>query len=53
MLKDLKLAMEAVEDVGANTPLGKLSADIYGEMDAAGHGSVDFSGVIRKLAGSL
>jgi 3-hydroxyisobutyrate dehydrogenase len=53
MLKDLKLAMEAVEDVGVNTPLGKLSADIYSEMDAAGHGGVDFSGVIKKLAGSL
>ena len=53
MLKDLKLAMEAVDSVKANTPLGRLSADIYNDMDQAGHGGMDFSGVIKKLAGSL
>ncbi|UTW55787.1 3-hydroxyisobutyrate dehydrogenase [Kordiimonas sp. SCSIO 12610] len=53
MLKDLKLAMEAVESVDANTPLGKASADIYSAMDADGHGGMDFSGVIKKLAGEL
>ena len=53
MHKDLGLAMEAVTSVGANTPLGKHSAEIYAEMNDAGHGGVDFSGVIKRLAGDL
>lgn len=53
MLKDLRLAMEAAGGAGANTPLGKLSAEIYTAMDADGHGGVDFSGVIKHLAGKL
>ena len=53
MLKDLKLAMEAVDDVGSNTPLGRLSASLYQEMDAAGQGDMDFSAIIKRLAGQL
>lgn len=53
MHKDLGLAMEAVASAGANTPLGKHAADIYAEMNDAGHGGVDFSGVIKRLAGEL
>jgi len=53
MLKDLRLAMEAVESVDANTPLGRASTEIYTEMDENGFGGMDFSGVIKKLAGQL
>ena len=53
MHKDLGLAMEAVTNAGVNTPLGKHAADIYAEMNDAGHGGVDFSGVIKRLAGEL
>lgn len=49
MLKDLRLAMASAEASGANTPLGQLSHDIYAEMDQAGQGGVDFSGVIEFL----
>lgn len=53
MHKDLGLAMEAVTSAGANTPLGQHAAEIYAEMNDAGHGGVDFSGVIKRLAGEL
>lgn len=53
MHKDLGLAMEAVNSVDANSPLGKHAAEIYAEMNNAGHGGVDFSGVIKRLAGEL
>ncbi len=53
MHKDLGLAMEAVASAGANTPLGHLAADIYSTMNDEGHGGVDFSGVIKHLAGTL
>jgi 3-hydroxyisobutyrate dehydrogenase len=36
------------------TPLGKHAQEIYKAFDAAGHGGVDFSGIIqhvRSLAG--
>ena len=51
MLKDLRLAMEAVASAGTNTPMGTRAAEIYTEMDEAGLGGVDFSGVIKHLAG--
>ena len=38
----------------AATPLGKHAQEIYKAFDAAGHGGVDFSGIIqhvRSLAG--
>lgn len=53
MHKDLGLAMEAVTSSGANTPMGHLAADIYTTMMDEGHGEVDFSGVIKHLAGTL
>jgi len=53
MLKDLGIAMDAATDTGANTPLGAMSREIYAAMDAAGHGGVDFSGVIKHLTGDL
>ncbi|MFC3051744.1 3-hydroxyisobutyrate dehydrogenase [Kordiimonas pumila] len=50
MLKDLNLAMAAAGETATDTPLGKLSRDIYTAMDSAGHGGTDFSGVINYLA---
>ncbi len=54
MVKDLTLAQDAAKAAGAATPLGKHAQEIYKAFDAAGHGGVDFSGIIqhvRELAG--
>lgn len=48
MLKDLKLAMEAAQTAGADTPLGKHAKEMY-EKFAAEHGSLDFSAIGRTL----
>lgn len=49
MLKDLRLAMEAARDAGADTPMGARAAELYEAFAAAGNGGVDFSGIIRTL----
>ena len=49
MLKDLKLAQNAAQMTGANTPLGQLAADLYAAFDKAGNSGVDFSGIIKFL----
>ena len=54
MVKDLTLAQDAAHASGAATPLGRHAQEIYRAFDAAGHGGVDFSGIInhiRSLAG--
>jgi len=54
MVKDLTLAQDAAKATGAATPLGQHAQEIYKAFDAAGHGGVDFSGIIqhvRELAG--
>jgi 3-hydroxyisobutyrate dehydrogenase len=51
MLKDLKLAQNAAASAGAATPLGANAAALYAMYDAAGHGSVDFSGIVNMLRG--
>ncbi|MEA2837084.1 MAG: 3-hydroxyisobutyrate dehydrogenase [Bradyrhizobium sp.] len=54
MVKDLTLAQDAANAAGAATPLGKHAQEIYKAFDAAGHGAIDFSGIIqhvRSLAG--
>jgi 3-hydroxyisobutyrate dehydrogenase len=54
MVKDLTLAQDAARAAGAATPLGQHAQEIYKAFDAAGHGGVDFSGIIqhvRSLAG--
>ncbi len=48
MLKDLKLAMEAAQSAGANTPLGRHAQELY-EAFAKDNGGLDFSGIIRTL----
>lgn len=50
MQKDLGLAMEAAQDAGASTPLGKHATDIYNQMNQLDHGDKDFSAVINLLS---
>src|SRR5215469_12143954 len=49
MVKDLTLAQDAARATGAVTPLGKHAQEIYKAFDAAGHGGVDFSGIIQHV----
>ncbi|MFN3232126.1 MAG: 3-hydroxyisobutyrate dehydrogenase [Alphaproteobacteria bacterium] len=53
MLKDLRLAKEAADGIGAETPLGHHSEELYTKLSEAGHGGLDFSGIIKMLAGEL
>ena len=52
MLKDLRLAMAAAQDVGADTPMGAKAAERYEAFAAAGQGGLDFSAIIRTLQGN-
>ena len=49
MLKDLTLAQEAAGSSGAFTPLGEAAADLYERFNENGHGSEDFSAIIRYI----
>ena len=49
MLKDLKLAMAAAKDAGANVPMGQRAEELYEAFAAAGNGGLDFSAIIRTL----
>ena len=49
MLKDLMLAQEAAGGSYAFTPLGKAAAQLYDSFNENGHGSEDFSAIIRYL----
>ena len=49
MLKDLKLAQEAARSAGAETPLGAQAASLYELFQASGHGTDDYSAIIRFL----
>ena len=49
MLKDLKLAMAAAHDVGANVPMGEQAEEIYRALVADGQGGLDFSTIIQTL----
>ena len=49
MLKDLTLAQEAAGSSGAFTPLGSAAADLYAAFNEIGHGSEDFSAIIRYI----
>ncbi|MEG3180437.1 3-hydroxyisobutyrate dehydrogenase [Sphingomonas sp. LT1P40] len=49
MLKDLKLAMEAAESAGAETPMGARAAELYAKFADAGNAGMDFSGIIKML----
>lgn len=49
MLKDLRLAMEAAVQAGADTPMGAKAAQLYEEFVESGHGGSDFSAIIKSL----
>lgn len=49
MLKDLKLAMEAAQTAGVDTPMGKRAREIYEAFDGAGNGTRDFSAIVETL----
>ncbi len=53
MLKDLKLAQDASQSVGATTPLGQQATEIYQDLDNAGLTGKDFSVVMQKIKGEL
>ncbi len=48
-LKDLKLAMEAAQSVGANVPMGTRAAELYQAFVDAGSGGMDFSAIIKTF----
>jgi 3-hydroxyisobutyrate dehydrogenase len=50
MLKDLKLAMEAAQSVGADTPMGKRAAELYQAFADGGSAGLDFSAIIKTLS---
>jgi 3-hydroxyisobutyrate dehydrogenase len=49
MLKDLKLAVEAAQSVGAQVPMGKKAAELYRAFADGGAGGLDFSAIIKEL----
>ncbi len=49
MLKDLRLAMEAANQTGADTPMGAKAAQLYEQFVEAGHAGSDFSAIIKTL----
>ncbi|MEE8272168.1 MAG: 3-hydroxyisobutyrate dehydrogenase [Alphaproteobacteria bacterium] len=51
MLKDLRLAQEAAQSVGAATPIGAQAAALYTLFCNAGSESLDFSGIFKMIAG--
>lgn len=53
MLKDLRLAQTAAQNVGASTPLGAEAAQLYALFAANGQSATDFSGIIQLLRGVL
>ncbi|WP_395645209.1 3-hydroxyisobutyrate dehydrogenase [Terricaulis sp.] len=53
MLKDLKLAREAAEMSGADTPLGGAAEALYNELVGRAGGGKDFSVMIELLRGRL
>ena len=53
MLKDLRLALNAAGVADADTPMGRHAEEIYAALDEAGHGGLDFSGVMKRIQGKL
>ena len=51
MLKDLLLSQEAADSAAAATPMGQRATELYTQMAEAGHGDMDFSGIMRVLGG--
>ena len=53
MLKDLLLSQEAADSAAAATPMGQRATELYTQMAEAGHGDMDFSGIMKVLGGEL
>lgn len=51
MHKDLKLAQDAANKSGAATPLGAAAAALYTLYVNAGHGGMDYSGIVNMIRG--
>ncbi len=51
MLKDLRLAQQAANASGTATSLGAEAAALYGIFSAAGNGGLDYSAIIKMIAG--
>lgn len=51
MLKDLHLAQQAAQQVGAVIPLGAEAAELYSLFLTQGNGEIDFSAIILMLSG--
>jgi 3-hydroxyisobutyrate dehydrogenase len=49
MLKDLKLAADAAQSVGAYTPMGADAEELYQRFVDRGGGGKDFSGIIKMI----
>ena len=49
MLKDLKLAEEAAQSVGAYTPMGAEAEELYQRFVERGGGTKDFSAIIKMI----
>ncbi len=49
MLKDLKLAADAAQSVGAYTPIGSEAEELYQRFVDRGGGNKDFSGIIKMI----
>ena len=49
MLKDLKLAMAAAADAGANVPMGARAEELYSRFAESENGALDFSAIIKTL----
>lgn len=49
MLKDLRLGQQAAEQVGAFIPLGSEATELFTQYVNAGHGEMDFSGIINMI----
>ncbi|MBL4894604.1 MAG: 3-hydroxyisobutyrate dehydrogenase [Emcibacter sp.] len=49
MLKDLRLAQEAAQSAGVDTPLGAMSRDLYEKFTDISADDMDFSGIINML----
>ncbi|MDJ0609086.1 MAG: 3-hydroxyisobutyrate dehydrogenase [Kiloniellales bacterium] len=51
MQKDLKLSQTAASEAGVATPLGAAAAALYTVMVNSGQGELDYSAIIRLIAG--
>jgi 3-hydroxyisobutyrate dehydrogenase len=52
MAKDLRLAQNAAQSVDAPTPMGAQARSLYALFANSGHGVLDFSAIIRMIAGN-